>query len=42
MLPSHRIAIHPGQILLQEFLDPLGLTQAELAKGSRDFLESRE
>jgi addiction module HigA family antidote len=32
MLPSPRIATHPGQILLQEFLDPLGLTQAELAR----------
>jgi addiction module HigA family antidote len=32
MLPSHRIAIHPGQILLQEFLEPLGLSQAELAR----------
>jgi addiction module HigA family antidote len=32
MLPSHRTATHPGQILLQEFLDPLGLTQAQLAR----------
>jgi antitoxin HigA-1 len=32
MLPSHRIATHPGQILLQEFLEPLHLTQAELAR----------
>jgi addiction module HigA family antidote len=32
MLPSHRIATHPGQILLQEFLEPLRLTQAELAR----------
>jgi len=32
MLPSHRIATHPGQILLQEFLEPLSLTQAELAR----------
>jgi antitoxin HigA-1 len=32
MLPSHRIATHPGQILLQEFLAPEGLTQAELAR----------
>ena len=32
MLPSHRIATHPGQILLQEFLEPTGLTQAELAR----------
>jgi antitoxin HigA-1 len=32
MLPSHRIATHPGQILLQEFLEPLSLTPAELAR----------
>lgn len=32
MLPRHRIATHPGQILLQEFLEPLRLTQAELAR----------
>jgi addiction module HigA family antidote len=32
MLPSHRIAIHPGQILLREFLEPGNLTQAELAR----------
>jgi antitoxin HigA-1 len=32
VLPSHRIATHPGRILLQEFLEPLGLTQAELAR----------
>jgi antitoxin HigA-1 len=32
MLPRDRIATHPGQILLQEFLEPLGLTQAELAR----------
>ncbi len=32
MLPSHRISTYPGEILLKEFLEPLGLTQAELAK----------
>ncbi len=32
MLPSHRIATHPGIILLQEFLEPARLTQAELAR----------
>jgi addiction module HigA family antidote len=32
MLPSHRVATHPGQILLQEFLEPLNLTQADLAR----------
>ena len=32
MLPEFRIATHPGQILLAEFLEPLQLTQAELAR----------
>ncbi len=32
MLPSHRIATHPGQILLNEFLEPLDLSQADLAR----------
>jgi antitoxin HigA-1 len=32
MLPSHRIATHPGRILLQEFLEPLNLSQANLAR----------
>ncbi len=32
MLPTHRISAHPGRILLREFLDPGGLTQAQLAR----------
>jgi addiction module HigA family antidote len=32
MLSNHRMATHPGQILLREFLDPMGLTQTELAR----------
>jgi antitoxin HigA-1 len=32
MLPSHRLATHPGKILLQEFLEPMKLTQADLAR----------
>jgi addiction module HigA family antidote len=32
MLPEFRIATHPGEILLEEFLEPLRLTQAELAR----------
>jgi addiction module HigA family antidote len=32
MLPEFRVATHPGQILLEEFLEPLRLTQAELAR----------
>ena len=32
MLPEFRIATHPGEILLAEFLEPLRLTQAEFAR----------
>lgn len=32
MIPEHRVPSHPGEILLEEFLTPLGLTQVELAK----------
>jgi addiction module HigA family antidote len=32
MLPEFRISTHPGTILQEEFLRPLGLTQAELAR----------
>lgn len=31
MLPKNRIPTHPGRILLEEFLEPLGLTQVGLA-----------
>jgi addiction module HigA family antidote len=31
MLPTHRIATHPGAILLTEFLEPRGETQVQLA-----------
>jgi len=31
MIPSHRVATHPGVILLKEFLEPLGLSQRALA-----------
>lgn len=32
-MPSTRLApIHPGEVLLEEFLEPLGLTQYRLAK----------
>ncbi|MFQ5505839.1 MAG: HigA family addiction module antitoxin [Planctomycetota bacterium] len=30
-LPSHRPPTHPGEMLLKEFLQPLGLTQTEFA-----------
>jgi len=32
MLPRGRIAVHPGQVLLKEFLEPLGLSQVQLAR----------
>jgi len=30
-IPTHRIPTHPGEMLLEEFLNPMGLTQRELA-----------
>lgn len=32
MLPKNRIPNHPGEVLLEEFLKPLGITQVALAK----------
>ena len=32
MLPRNRPPTHPGEMLLEEFLKPLGMTQSELAK----------
>jgi addiction module HigA family antidote len=32
MIPTHRSPTHPGEILLEEFLKPLGLTQVEAAE----------
>ena len=31
MLPKHRIPTHPGEILLEEFLKPLEITQVAFA-----------
>ena len=31
MIPSHRTPTHPGEILLEEFLVPLGITQVQTA-----------
>lgn len=31
MIPQNRITTHPGIILLKEYLDPMDLTQKELA-----------
>jgi addiction module HigA family antidote len=30
-VPTHRAPTHPGEMLLEEFLKPLGMTQRELA-----------
>jgi addiction module HigA family antidote len=30
-LPTHRAPTHPGEMLLEEFLNPMGLTQRALA-----------
>lgn len=32
MLPENRVPIHPGEILQEEFLEPLALTQVALAE----------
>ena len=29
MLPTHRPPTHPGEMLLKEFLEPLGVSQVE-------------
>ena len=34
-IPSHREATHPGQVLLEDFLVPLKLTQKDLASAIR-------
>ena len=31
-LPAHRQPTHPGEMLLEEFLKPMGITQTELAE----------
>jgi addiction module HigA family antidote len=32
MLPENRIPTHPGEILLEEFLNPLGMSQVAFAR----------
>ena len=32
MIPENRVPTHPGLILLEEFLEPMGLTQVALAE----------
>ena len=31
-IPTHRTPTHPGEMLLEEFLTPMGLTQRELSR----------
>jgi addiction module HigA family antidote len=31
-IPTHREPTHPGEMLIEEFLTPMGITQKELAK----------
>ena len=31
-IPTHRTPTHPGEMLLEEFLNPMGLTQRDLAE----------
>ena len=31
-IPTHRPPTHPGEMLLEEFLKPMGITQVELAR----------
>jgi antitoxin HigA-1 len=30
-VPTHRIPTHPGEMLLEEFLNPMGISQKDLA-----------
>ena len=34
-IPTHREPTHPGEMLLEEFLKPMGLTQRDLADAIR-------
>ena len=34
-VPTHRAPTHPGEMLLEEFIIPMGLTQRELADSIR-------
>lgn len=34
-VPTHREPTHPGEMLLEEFLKPMNITQRELADGIR-------
>ena len=34
-IPTHRAPTHPGEMLLEEFLKPMGISQQELARSIR-------
>jgi antitoxin HigA-1 len=34
-IPTHRVPTHPGEMLVEEFLRPMRLTQRDLAKAIR-------
>ncbi len=34
-IPTHRTPTHPGVMLLEDFLEPMGISQRELADGIR-------
>lgn len=34
-VPTHREPTHPGEMLLEEFLNPMGLSQQDLARAVR-------
>lgn len=34
-IPTHGAPSHPGEMLLEEFLNPMGLSQRDLAEGIR-------
>jgi len=34
-VPTHREPTHPGEMLLEEFLNPMGLSQQDLARAIR-------
>ncbi len=34
-IPTHRTPTHPGEVLLLDFLKPMGFTQRQLAEGIR-------
>ncbi len=40
MKPKNRIAIHPGEILKKEFLEPMGLNQVDLARQMNEAVAS--